>query len=288
MSKDIYTPDDELEALMAELEAQNAEVAAAAAKTEPEPAPAPVPEPEPSVPAAAIVAAVEPAPWEESAPEPEPEPVAEPKPEAVILPGGGHVAAVPASAPRRNPATIAPEDNPEVGEGHAAPAPKAAPGLNFYVDAVQFRADTRLTEATLDACMIEQNGLRAYYGAQAAQAEAQASRLKVKFDVVEATLYDEHRKALALSGEKVTEKMVENAVKMDRRWSKAKNMVIEAETIAAINKNLVESLKDRKDMIVQLGADRRDEYRGATRIMEDRSERESLRERALRASQRAA
>lgn len=276
MSKDIYTSDEELEALMAELEAQNAEIAAAAKPAAPvvvapEPEPEPEPELEPSVPAVAIVAAAEPAPWEESAPEPAPEP--EPEPE-------------PAPAPKVvKPALIAPEDNPEVGEGRSAPAPKAAPGLNFYVDVDQFRADTRISEATLDTCMIEQNGLRAYYGAQAAQAEAQADRLKAKFDVVEATLYDEHRKALALAGEKVTEKMVENAVKMDRRWIKAKNMVIEAGTIATINKNLVESLKDRRDMIIQLGADRRDEYKGQARVMADQSDRDALRERALRAAQ---
>lgn len=149
------------------------------------------------------------------------------------------------------------------------------------MDIEQFKADTRVTEGTLDACMIEQAGLRAYYGVQAANAEAQASRVKARFDVLEATLYDEHRKELLASGEKVTEKAIENAVKMDKAWIKGKNMVIEAETIAAINKSLVFSISDRKDMLVQLGADRREEMKGAVRVVDNQSSRDDLRKRAL-------
>lgn len=159
----------------------------------------------------------------------------------------------------------------------------ANPNLDFYIDVDKFRDDTKVTEATLDACMIEQNGLRAWYGAQAARAEAQAARVKAKFEVVECTLYDHHRKLLAAGSEKVTEKMVEAAVKLDSRWLKGKNLVIEAETIASINKGLVESIKDRRDMIIQLGADRRDEYKGAARVMAEQGQRDSMRDRAVAA-----
>lgn len=167
-------------------------------------------------------------------------------------------------------------------------APVGAGTLHHFVDAVQFRKDTAITEASLDTCMIQQNGLRAYYGATAARAEAQHDRLKARFEVVEATLFDQHRKELALTGEKVTEKMVETAVKMDPRWFKAKNTIIEAGTIASINKQLVESLKDRRDMIIQLGADRRDEHKGQARILVEKEERESLRDRALKSATREA
>lgn len=182
----------------------------------------------------------------------------------------------------------APSEPPEppVREEPRRPTEATGPGnLQHYVDVDRFRDDTRVTEVNLDQCMIEQSGLRAYYGAQAARAEAQAARVKAKFEVVEATLYDHHRKELAKMGEKTTEKMVENAVKIDPRWIKAKNMVIEAETIATINKSLVESLKDRRDMIIQLGADRRDEYKGAARVLAEQGQRDELRDRAVRAMQ---
>lgn len=160
---------------------------------------------------------------------------------------------------------------------------KAPAGLQFYVDMGQFRDETRVSDITLDKCMIEQNGLRAYYGEQAARAEAQHARLKMRFDVLEATLYDQHRKAMQTGVEKVTEKAVENAVKTDPKWAKNKNTVIEAETIFNINRALVDSLRDRKDMIVQLAFDRRDESKGAARVLAQQDERESLNARALAA-----
>jgi hypothetical protein len=38
-------------------------------------------------------------------------------------------------------------------------------------------------------------------------------------------------------------------------------------------------------MIIQLGADRRDEYKGAARILAEKQDRDDLRERALRLKQ---
>lgn len=174
-----------------------------------------------------------------------------------------------------------------VAEEMKIEADKPQAGLKYYIDVDQFQKDTRVSDIHLDQCMIEQNSLRAYYSTQAAYAEAQASRIKARFEVIEATLYDKHRKEAAASGEKTTVQMVESAVKMDPRWLSAKNTVIEGETLAAINKGLVESLKDRKDMLVQMGADRRDEGKGAVRILAEQNERQDLRERALKSARAA-
>lgn len=270
MTTEIAMDDLEIAALLDELEAeQNKMTAAAPATPTPAPAPKPVPVPEPvAEPEPEPVAEPEPvkapAPKKPKVVEPEPEPaveVAEPVAERRVLPGAE--VEIEASA-----------DVPETSE--KAPGQK----LNFYVDIQSFNRDTKLTEATLDSAMMEQSGLRAFYGSQAAQAEAQHARLKVRFEVLEAKLYDEHRKALAAGTEKVTEKMVENAVKLDPRWLKGKNTVIEADTIASINKSLVISLADRKDMMVQLGADRREEFKGGVRILAAQDERDSIAERA--------
>jgi hypothetical protein len=265
------TTDAELEALMAELEAQNEEIVKAV-----EPVIQPEPEPEPVAPAAS--------------PE-QTEPVVEAPEKAITTPEPVEampVAAAPEPESKPEPVSIPTTHPTTTVESIYAKAEAGADkvnGLSHYIDVEQFRDDTRVTEVNLDKCMIEQNGLRAYYGAQAARAEAQAARVKAKFEVVEATLYDKHRKVLAASGEKTTEKMVENAVKMDQLWIKAKNTVIEAESIASINKGLVQSLADRRDMIIQLGADRRDEYKGAARVLAEQQERDELRERAMRIAQ---
>ncbi len=159
-------------------------------------------------------------------------------------------------------------------------APQDKNGLSYYIDVDEYMRDTIVTEASLNRCMMEQSGLRAYYGTLAAKAEAQAGRIKARFEIIEATLYKKHREALAAAGEKATEKAIENAVKTDPIWFKAKNALIEAESISNINRTIVESIKDRRDMIIQMGADRRDEYKGVARVLAQQQEREALADRA--------
>jgi hypothetical protein len=160
-------------------------------------------------------------------------------------------------------------------------------GGQYYTDPTKFRVETSISDVDLDRCMIEQNGLRSFYGTNAARAEAQAGRMKVKFEVIEAKLYEEQRRLAAEDGEKITEKMLENRVKSTPMWLKAKLAVIDAQGISDINRALVESLKDRKDMLVQLGADRRGELQGATRVMASRDAATNERERATAAAQQA-
>jgi len=280
---EIAFDDAEITALLEELEAEQTKMARPGGGPVPAPAPKPVAPPP----------IVEPTPEPEPEPEPEPVPVKEPKPEPALVKKAKEVAAAVADVKEAQELTAAaidavaaeieaikPAPEPDLDPPADVPTTGNAAKLNFYVDVNQFNRDTKLTEATLDQAMMEQAGLRAYYGSQAAQAEAQHARLKVRFDVLEAKLYDEHRKALAAGGEKVTEKMVENAVKLDPRWAKAKNTLVEAETIASINKSLVISLADRRDMMIQLGADRREEFKGGVRILAEQNERDSLAARA--------
>ena len=265
---EIGVEDAELLALMAELEEASADFVAATPAPATAPAPAPIPEPEP----------VE-----------EPKPV-EPEPVPVKAPPAVEPVAEKATKPKAVKVVKEEIDMaaPETTDEEIAPsADRPGAKLKFGIDVTEFNKETRLTEATLDSAMIEQSALRAYYGVQAAQAEGQAARIKVRFEVIEAQLYDSYRKAMAASGEKVTEKAVENAVKLDATWVKAMNTKIEADTIAAINKSLVFSLADRRDMIMQIGFDRRDEMKGAARILAAQGEREDLAQRAANAAKGA-
>lgn len=339
--------DDELDALMAELEAETAGVVdtpAAAPKpapaptadddleaelaalgdpdTAPEPAPvpkpAPKPEPKPApvaepedddleaqlaaleettpapveTPKPAPKPAAKPAPKPEPKPEPAPEP--EPEPERTTITGPAAieealktVAAEPKSVAKLKSVPLEPDNVPAPAPVAATPAAKK-PGLNFYIDTAKFKEETAVSDVNLDDCMMQQSSLRAYYGEQSARAEAQASRVKLQVEIAEAKLFNEVRILLssraATSGEKVTEKMVENAVRMDDRYAAINNRLIEAESIAAVNKHLVESLKDRRDMIIQLGADRRDESKGQARIMAQEQAHNDMKARAIAAA----
>jgi hypothetical protein len=169
---------------------------------------------------------------------------------------------------------------------HPNPEPaKKQPKLQFYLDVDAFKNEIAVSENNLDNCMMQQAGLFAWHASEGARAEAQYARVKLRFDVVEARLYDRHRKAIAAAGEKATEKSIENAVRQDPEWLQAKNLVIEAEMLASINKGAVEALRHRKDMVVQMGADRREEYKGQTRISIDPAD---VRARAIAAGKLAA
>ncbi|MDT4817832.1 hypothetical protein FQZ97_509160 [compost metagenome] len=230
-------------------------------------------------------------------PTPEPEPPKDDELEGLEALGAISFSAPPASASPVALAAAKPklEAVPPAEYVEPAPTPTAEPrvppeaktsvatGLDFYVDEDAFRVATSVNEVNLDQAMMEQADLRSHYGAVLARAEAQHARVKARFEVKEAQLYDSHRRALADSGEKVTEKAVENAVKLDPAWLTAKNLVIEAESIAGVLKALNESLKDRRDMIIQLGADRRDDAKGQLRILAA----QQTREQAMNAAKRA-
>lgn len=242
------TPDDELAALEAELVAEGAAT--------------PAPEPIPAAADATVTITIN----AEDAGDPA---IAEAVAEAIA--GGPAHGGSP--APAGTSATHIPSTKPK--------------GLQFFIDPNEFKKETQVKDYNLDSCFMEQSSLRAHYGAMAARAEAQASTAKVKFEVLEARLYDHHRKILTDAGAKVTEKMVENAVKTDPRWMAGKENVIEAETIASVNKALAISLADRRDMLIQLGADRRDESKGQARLLAAQNERDSMTNRAEDAAKAA-
>jgi len=196
----------------------------------------------------------------------------------------GEVLVDPETAPKPAPKATAVAETPTAALTNPFGAVPADGGLQFFTDPSKFTATTSISDNDLDKCMIEQNGLRSFYGTEAARAERQAARIKVKFEILEATLYEEHRRLAAEEGEKVTEKALENRVKSDPRWGKGKLMVIDAAGISDINRALVESLRDRKDMLVQLGADRRDEMKGQARVMAGSSLQQELKDRAMNAA----
>lgn len=284
-AKEVPTNEPELESLMSDLEEM-------LAKAEASPPPAPAPQPAPVAPTPPVA---ETPPWEPEKTEPVPAAAPTVAPTPVAASGVLIEPPVAATDPEEADDVIVPDE-----PSSAGPAPAAAPvpsvyrapvgsngSMSHYIDVEKFQADTLVCETNLDQAMMEQSGMRAFYGAQAAYAEAQVSRTKAKFEIIEAKLFDHHRKELAKTAEKVTEKMVESAVKMDPRWLAAKNAVIEAQTIADVNKGLTFALADRRDMLIQLGADRREEFKGQVRIVDQQQGHKSLTDRALAAVRNA-
>ncbi|MEJ8025477.1 hypothetical protein WKH82_08390 [Acinetobacter baumannii] len=155
------------------------------------------------------------------------------------------------------------DDEPSVNERSYKDAVK----LKYEPNVTEFQVQTKITDANFDQCILDQASLMAYHSALYAQAEAQVARVKLKFETLEAGLYDAYRKRFLDMGEKVTEKAIENAVRLDKKWSKAKLLLIEAQTYADIHKGFVQSLNDRRFMLMSRGASLRDEMKGQLRVM---------------------
>jgi len=83
----------------------------------------------------------------------------------------------------------------------------------------------------------------------------------------EAALYQRERKQSAVSGEKLTETMLEKRIAVNAEIIKLKIDLSEAKRIEATAKIAVESFRHRRDMLVQLGLIEREEMKGELRIM---------------------
>ena len=144
------------------------------------------------------------------------------------------------------------------------------------IDIEKFVNETRISEVDLDKAFFEQSSLRAYYGAMAANFESYANRLKTAFEAREAMMAKKIRAEAAENKIKLSEKMVEELLRSTPEWVRAKNAVYEAQAQADIAKACVQSLVDRRDMLIQLGADRRDESKGQLRMLEIQKENSRL------------
>ncbi|UBM12719.1 hypothetical protein [Cupriavidus metallidurans] len=138
--------------------------------------------------------------------------------------------------------------------------------LKTFIDPEQVRADVAFNPTDLDAAIIQHAAKFAYYAEQGVQARRQFERVKAAVEVLETQLDAYYRKKLADEGAKVTEKMVESAVKMDSRWLAAQYRLADAKAIQGSCESVAESLRQRKDMLVQTSVDRRIEREGELRV----------------------
>ncbi len=87
------------------------------------------------------------------------------------------------------------------------------------------------------------------------RAESLYDVMKSQYEEMRAQVYVEIKN----SGEKVTENAVDARIEIDSRVKEAKYRMFEAKRDAETIKNYVESLRAKKDCLIQLGADSRKE-----------------------------
>ncbi|MGZ8172960.1 MAG: hypothetical protein ACXWT0_03855 [Methylobacter sp.] len=125
----------------------------------------------------------------------------------------------------------------------------------------QMLADVAFSPEDLDSAFIEQASLFAYYAEQSRVASKKLDNLKLRIGVIEAQLDKGIRDEAALSGSKLTEKAIEHGITRDDKYLKAVMAYNDAKATAQMLRDILESFKQRKDMLIHIGLTRRDEVK---------------------------
>lgn len=140
--------------------------------------------------------------------------------------------------------------------------PRSKKSVKTFIDPVKLKHDIAINPVDVSDGFLNQASLFAHYGMQAARAAEQMDNTKLILETKEALLNNHHREALTATGAKITEAMITNAVKADKAYIAARRMQNEAKGVLEMNKVAAEAFKQRRDMLIQVGADAREERKG--------------------------
>ena len=143
------------------------------------------------------------------------------------------------------------------------------------IDFDSFAEDVKIDDIDLNAAFRDQAGRFAEYAVLSFNAMRIASDKKVLVDVVYSKLDRAIRDRVdaenaaepdAKKVKKITEAAIEAEISRTADYVKAKMASNEADAIEALSKNALEAFRQRRDMLVQLGASEREELKGELRM----------------------
>jgi hypothetical protein len=142
-----------------------------------------------------------------------------------------------------------------------------------------FQEDLEIDGHNLNNAFMRQASLFAYYAAMHVQAMRKEMRSKLLLEIEEAKVAKSVRDKMIAEGAKTTEKQIEQEVSRTPSYIKAVNTYNEAKANTALAASTVEAFRQRRDMLIQLGANQREELKGETRVVGHDRVRQELRER---------
>lgn len=134
--------------------------------------------------------------------------------------------------------------------------------VKTFITAEQVKKDTSFSDTDLDTPMMQQASLFAHYSHLAALAAKQVDDLKLRQSIVESKLDKELRDEAAASGTKITESQLGKDIMRKREFVEVSMMVNEAKMIEGLIKGACEALRQKRDMLIQIGVGRREEMKG--------------------------
>lgn len=194
--------------------------------------------------------------------------------DALLKESGGEAVAI-SVAPGASTPVTAPGSKSvgATGSGSSKPAPSmlsyvpSAP-LKTFVDPQRLDEDLSFSTTNLSMAMTRQAALFAHYSRLAAEATYQADRAKQQVELAEAELDQTFRDSLTAAGTKFTEAMIKSMIIKDSGYQAAQSRAYEAKAIGKMIGSAADSFDHRKDMLIQCGADAREEKKGNLRMKE--------------------
>lgn len=146
----------------------------------------------------------------------------------------------------------------------------------------QLQEDLKISRADVDVSMRDQAGLYGHYAQISMRAGLSADRKKSELEILEAQVDEELRNKAADEGVKITEASLAKKILLDSRVQAKRYELNKAKAEAALAKEALEALKMRRDMLVQIGKDRREEMLGDVRVQAHDSRMGALKDDALK------
>lgn len=141
--------------------------------------------------------------------------------------------------------------------------------LETFIDVEQFRADTSIDQADLNTAMSQQVALYAYYSTLIVKAKLQRDKAEQLLEYIEAKLDQKYRDILEAEG-KVTEPKVKARLITDPLYRKARERLIEAESIYKHTAIADRAFEHRREMLKRIAEDQARERMPSMRTMEHR------------------
>ena len=148
----------------------------------------------------------------------------------------------------------------------------AAYAVKDFIDPERLRADLDVDTLNLSFSMERQAGLFSYYSAMAAKAQQQLDQMEQLESIVTARLDKKVRDQAAAAGTKITEAQVKAQICLDPKAIKIRTAVNKARMICQLCKSSADSFRHRRDMLIQLAFNGREEKKGELRVMEERQQ----------------
>ena len=136
--------------------------------------------------------------------------------------------------------------------------------VKSLINTEEFIKDVLISELDLDESFRSQASMFAHYAVIHFTAMQQAAEKKTIRDVVSSQVDKSIREAAAIADppRKLTEAIVDAEIQRTKSYVSAQRECIEADAILSLAKNALAAFDQRKDMLIQLGANAREQMKG--------------------------